>query len=147
MPANIFLSHLITLAIAFIHYRSSHSTIKMSTNLTFKKVLSSLRHNFTKIMHGVTVEPLLPLYIIANVLTAFAAQNLYLDKACRVNLRLGDEICDAIARRDENYKSYEVEVQKIVASMNGWLKIIQTFIPCCMILFVGSWSDRNGRRK
>lgn len=120
----------------------------MSTNITFKKALSSLRDSSTRIMRGVTVEPLLPLYIIGSVLTAFAAQNLYLDKACRVNLRFGDEICDALARRDTaSYKSQEIEVQKLVAGMNGWLKIIQTFIPCLLILFVGSWSDRNGRRK
>lgn len=101
-----------------------------------------------KVARKITVEPLLTLYIIANILTAFSAQNLYLEKACRVNLNFGDEICSALARREtQNFTSQEIQVQKLVASMNGWKMIVQTFIPCLMILFVGSWSDRNGRRK
>ncbi|KAG5668431.1 hypothetical protein PVAND_016371 [Polypedilum vanderplanki] len=101
-----------------------------------------------QIVRNITVEPLLPLYIIANVLTAFAAQNLYLDKACRVNLKFSDEVCEALERRNtKNFTAEEIEVQKLVANMNGWKMILQTFIPCVLILFIGSWSDRNGRRK
>jgi hypothetical protein len=103
---------------------------------------------FTMIVRNITVEPLLPLYIIASVLTAFAAQNLYLEKACRVNLKFGDDVCDALARRDtEHHRAEEIEVQRLVANMNGWKMVVQTLIPCFLILFVGSWSDRNGRRK
>jgi PCFT/HCP family folate transporter-like MFS transporter 1/3 len=100
------------------------------------------------LIKNTTVEPLLPLYIIASVLTAFAAQNLYLEKACRVNLNLNDTICDALKiRNTKNFKNEEIQVQKLVADMLGWKTILQTFVPCLIILFVGSWSDRNGRRK
>lgn len=120
----------------------------MTTLNTFKNIVASFRHNFTHIARNITVEPLLPFYIIANILTAFAAQNLYLDKACRVNLAFNSSVCDALARRETAlFQREDIEVQKVVASMNGWKAIVQTFIPCLMILFVGSWSDRHGRRK
>ncbi len=31
--------------------------------------------------------------------------------------------------------------------MQGWKTILQSFLPCMLILFWGSWSDRHGRRK
>ncbi|KAL7014919.1 hypothetical protein ACKWTF_016195 [Chironomus riparius] len=113
------------------------------------KILSSShRQKISQFARNVTVEPLLPLYIIASVLTAYAAQNLYLDKACRVNLGYSDEICDALKRKDSNnLTEVEIDVQKVVVNMQKWKIVIQSFIPCLLILFVGSWSDRHGRRK
>ncbi|XP_070493999.1 lysosomal proton-coupled steroid conjugate and bile acid symporter SLC46A3-like [Chironomus tepperi] len=113
-----------------------------------KILSSSQRQKIFKFAKNVTVEPLLPLYIIASVLTAYAAQNLYLDKACRVNLGYSDEICDALRRKDSNNLTHvEIDVQKVVVGMQKWKIVIQSFIPCLLILFVGSWSDRHGRRK
>lgn len=31
--------------------------------------------------------------------------------------------------------------------MAGWKTALQSALPCMMILFWGSWSDRHGRRK
>jgi len=113
------------------------------------KILSQpQRQKIIQFARNVTVEPLLPLYIIASILTAYAAQNLYLDKACRVNLGYSDEICDALKRKESTNLTYvEIEVQKVVVDMQKWKIVIQSFIPCLLILFVGSWSDRHGRRK
>ncbi|XP_059608428.1 probable peptidoglycan muropeptide transporter SLC46 [Phlebotomus argentipes] len=100
------------------------------------------------IWNNMTVEPLLALYIMPSILSALATQNLNLEKACRVNLAYGDEICDALSRRDTaNYTQEEQVVQQIVAKMAGWKTILQSALPCLLILFWGSWSDRHGRRK
>lgn len=33
-------------------------------------------------------------------------------------------------------------VQQIVAGMTAWKAVVQSALPCMMILFYGSWSDR-----
>ncbi|GAB0092395.1 MFS transporter superfamily [Sergentomyia squamirostris] len=100
------------------------------------------------IWNNMTVEPLLALYIMPSILSGLATQNLNLEKACRVNLDYGDTVCDALLRRDTaNYTQEEQMVQQIVAKMAGWKTVLQSALPCLLILFWGSWSDRHGRRK
>lgn len=47
----------------------------------------------------------------------------------------------------ENYTREEQEVQQLVASMGVWKTILQSALPAFLIMFVGSWSDRWGKRK
>lgn len=91
---------------------------------------------------------MLALYIIPSVLSGLATQNLYLDKACRVNLNYTDEVCHALSQRlTENYTMEEVEVQKLVVWMQGWKTVLQSALPALLILPWGSWSDRHQKRK
>uniref|UniRef100_A0A2M4AAV7 Putative adenylate cyclase n=1 Tax=Anopheles triannulatus TaxID=58253 RepID=A0A2M4AAV7_9DIPT len=109
---------------------------------------SSLREKYLYFKRSITVEPMLACYIMPSVLAGLATQNLNLEKACRVNLAYGDEICDALTRRDTaNYTHEEEMVQHLVARMAGWKTVLQSALPCLLILFWGSWSDRHGRRK
>ncbi|XP_025424132.1 solute carrier family 46 member 3-like isoform X2 [Sipha flava] len=96
-----------------------------------------------------TVEPMLGCYIVSSVLASLATQNLNLQKACRVNLRLDNTTCSALESRSmENYtKEDEVIVQELVADMIIWKTIVQSSIPSVLIIFIGSWSDRNHKRK
>lgn len=111
------------------------------SEISFIAKLRNIRNN-------ITVEPLLALYIIPSVLSNLATQNLYLDKACRVNLNYSDEICHALSQRlTTNYTAEETEVQKLVVWMQGWKTILQSFLPALLILPWGSWSDRHQRRK
>lgn len=104
------------------------------------------RYNF--LMENITVEPMLACYIIPSVLASLATQNLNLEKACRVNLGYSKEVCDALTeRRTENYTMEEREVQQLVASMGVWKTMLQSALPAFLIMFVGSWSDRWGKRK
>lgn len=41
----------------------------------------------------------------------------------------------------------EVRVQQEVADMLIWQTIIQSSIPCILVIFIGSWSDRHRKRK
>ncbi|KAL4707320.1 hypothetical protein ACJJTC_019858 [Scirpophaga incertulas] len=96
----------------------------------------------------ITVEPILACYVMPSVLSALATQNLYLEKACRVNLAFDHHICDALTRRDTaNYTLEEEAVQKLVASVAGWKTVLQSFLPCGILMFLGAYSDRIGQRK
>lgn len=96
----------------------------------------------------ITVEPMLACYIMPSVLASLATQNLNLEKACRVNLGYGDDVCDALsARRTANLTTQETQVQQLVAGMSVWKTIVQSALPSVLILFLGAWSDRWGCRK
>ncbi|XP_026472113.1 proton-coupled folate transporter-like [Ctenocephalides felis] len=83
-----------------------------------------------------------------SCLAGLATQNLNLEKACRVNLQYEKHICDALSsRQTANYTSEEQAVQQLVAGMAGWKTVLQSALPCLLILFLGAWSDRVGRRK
>lgn len=100
------------------------------------------------ITRNITVEPLMAGYVMPCVLAILATQNLNLEKACRVNLRYDKRVCDALtARHTANYTDEETEVQQLVARMTIWKTALQSSLPCIIMLFLGAWSDRHGRRK
>ncbi|CAK1603871.1 unnamed protein product [Parnassius mnemosyne] len=114
---------------------------KRNENLTILQRLKLIKEN-------VTVEPVMACYIMPSILASLATQNLNLEKACRVNLNFTSEICDALKlRQTENYTEYEEQVQTYIAGIQTWKNIVQTAIPVLLILFVGAWSDKTGRRK
>ncbi|XP_049865724.1 proton-coupled folate transporter-like [Pectinophora gossypiella] len=108
----------------------------------------TFREKLTHIKNNITVEPIMACYVMPSVLASLATQNLNLEKACRVNLNYSSVVCDALnLRQTENYTREEEEVQKLIASVQAWKNIVQTSIPVFLILFVGAWSDKTGRRK
>ncbi|XP_044728955.1 uncharacterized protein LOC123292386 [Chrysoperla carnea] len=97
---------------------------------------------------NITVEPMMACYIMPSVLSSLAVQNLNLEKACRVNLNFGSDVCDALSRRDTaNYTFEETQVQQLVTGLTIWKTALQSSIPVILMLFVGSWSDRHSCRK
>lgn len=96
-----------------------------------------------------SVEPIIGCFIMTFMLTAFATQNLNLQKACRVNLMLDENICTTLKNRNSTsvYRTQEIAVQGLVADMMVWKMIVQSIIQSVILLFMGSWSDRNRRRK
>lgn len=100
------------------------------------------------IYNHITLEPMVACFILPSMLLMLGVQNLNLEKACRVNLDYNQTVCDALrARQTANYGQQEIAIQKLVATMTGWKQAITSAIPCLLILFFGSWSDRHGRRK
>lgn len=100
------------------------------------------------IFKNITIEPLIALYIIPSLFAGLAAQNLFLEKACRVNQDYSDAVCDALMHRQtQNYTLELHTVHGLVAGMQGWKKALQALIPCFLMIFAGSWSDRHGKRK
>lgn len=95
-----------------------------------------------------TIEPMFGCYIMTSVLTGLCTQNLNLQKACRVNLKLANSTCSALDNRNsDDYAKEEVMVQELVTDMIIWKTIVQSSIPMVLIIFIGSWSDRNHKRK
>lgn len=87
-------------------------------------------------------------YILPSVVSALAVQNLILLKACRVNLQYSETVCDALtARETANYTKEEMRVQQVVAEMSVWKTFLQSVIPAVLVIFLGSWCDRNQKRK
>ncbi|XP_063216920.1 probable peptidoglycan muropeptide transporter SLC46 [Bacillus rossius redtenbacheri] len=108
----------------------------------------SWRERCRYLVGNITVEPMLACYIMPSVLASLATQNLNLEKACRVNLQYSEEVCDALSVRETaNYTKQETEVQQLVAGMTVWKTILQSAIPSLLMLFMGAWTDRRGRRK
>lgn len=100
---------------------------------------------------NVTVEPVLGLFMVAMVLSMFATQNMNLEKACRVNLMLGDTACSTMeetAHRDTVSNAMtETLSQELVTDMLIWKTMLQSIVPGVLVVFIGSWSDRNRKRK
>lgn len=112
------------------------------------KTKKSFREKIAYIKENITVEPVLACYVVPGVLARLATQNLNLDKACRVNKKYGDTVCDAlIARQGSMYLKEELAVQELIAAMESWKNVLLTAIPSFLILFLGAWSDRTGKRK
>ena len=65
-----------------------------------------------------------------------------IEKVCFANLNLDPTICSNLT----NFKENEKEVEKVVASINMYHHIL-TAIPAVIVsLFLGPWSDKNGRK-
>lgn len=104
-----------------------------------------------RIVVSVHVEPLVCVYILSRTLILLATQNLSIQKACRVNMQLGNDICAALdVTKDRGNASdvhgAEVAAQRLVTDMFVWQLIVQSSVPCVLAVFVGSWSDRNRKR-
>lgn len=120
------------------HY--NHNTWKEKTKIIFKNI----KYFFCE----TTVEPCLFVYMMCTAISSLAVQNMHLEKACRVNLAYGDDICDRIANRNTTGLDEEMkQVQSLVAQVVAWKFPLQTAIPAVMVLFVGAWSDKYKRRK
>ncbi|CAB3243676.1 unnamed protein product [Arctia plantaginis] len=110
-------------------------------NMTLLQKLKNIKSN-------TTVEPVLALFVMPSVLAMLATQNLNLEKACRVNLEFSDAACTALRlRKRANYTYEEDEVQKLIASVQAWKSVVHTAIPTILMLFIGAWSDKTGKRK
>ncbi|KAL0869895.1 hypothetical protein ABMA27_006095 [Loxostege sticticalis] len=96
-----------------------------------------------------TVEPFLLFYVIPAVLTGTAMQFFNMEKACRADLQMSEEICKAIVSGEGDNSTEEIKTQAqiLVADMTAWRDPLQTGIPAIFILLVGAWSDRTGNRK
>ncbi|KAK9873126.1 hypothetical protein WA026_021361 [Henosepilachna vigintioctopunctata] len=118
----------------------SEKLLKKRTEIKNKRTNSSL---------GVTVEPTVFIVMFTSVMYQLVVQNLYLEKACRVELSYNQSICDAMTNRiTSGYtKQQEEEVQKLASQMVALRTFIQGSIPFVVVIFAGSWSDRHNRRK
>lgn len=99
----------------------------------------TLREKLRIVFTNITVEPILLCYTLPAFLSGLGMQNLNLDKACRIHLQYNESICDALMARNQSGYSEreELEVQKLVSSMNTFKNVMQSLCPVFVLLFVG----------
>ncbi|XP_015521676.2 solute carrier family 46 member 3 isoform X1 [Neodiprion lecontei] len=90
----------------------------------------------------VTIEPTMWLYMMAYMTTSVVEQAFYVNKACRVDHGLSEEICDNLSEND----TLQTEVQVTVSTFHQWNDIASYAFPIILALFNGNWSDRRGRK-
>nr|CAD7398009.1 unnamed protein product [Timema poppensis] len=82
----------------------------------------NLKEKCKHITANITIEPILAAYILPNTLAALATQNLYLEKACRLNLNYSDKVCTEIIRGNGSiYPTEEMNSAELVVYMGGAL--------------------------
>ena len=93
-------------------------------------------------IQGITIEPAWLLFMLAHGFYVIVAQNLYIDKVCKVNLNFTTEVCDNI----QSHEDEQIEVQKYVAALQSYNSILQAVPGVVYSLFAGPWSNTNGRK-
>ncbi|XP_065358977.1 probable peptidoglycan muropeptide transporter SLC46 [Calliphora vicina] len=92
----------------------------------------------------ISVEPTMFLYMFAFMNTSVVEHDFYLQKACRVNNNFTDDICEHI--KDSENAEYKKLVQITTARFYQWESIAAHVFPIILALFLGSFSDRRGRK-
>ncbi|XP_002135392.1 proton-coupled folate transporter isoform X2 [Drosophila pseudoobscura] len=96
------------------------------------------------VITSTSVEPTMFLYMFAFMITSVVEQSFFLYKACRVNNNFSEAICTNIHKAEnEAYKKQSLET---TAWFLQWENISAHIFPIVMALFLGSFSDRRGRK-
>jgi MFS transporter, PCFT/HCP family, solute carrier family 46, member 3 len=90
----------------------------------------------------ISVEPTLFLYMFAFMTTAVAENVFFVYKTCTVNHGYSHDICIKI----ENHNDIKKEVQITTSNFFQYNSIAGHVIPIGLALFLGSFSDRRGRK-
>nr|CAH0103279.1 unnamed protein product [Daphnia galeata] len=94
----------------------------------------------------ITVEPVGFLFVFASIIQGVVIQNLYLDKTCVVNFQLNLSDCSAHNHTSEIDSGHATEIQKYVSNLNIYGSLIENVPSIILVLFLGPWSERNGRK-
>ncbi|XP_056640546.1 proton-coupled folate transporter [Diorhabda sublineata] len=102
------------------------------------------KNKFIHYCNYITVEPTMILYMMAFMITSVVEQSFYIFKACTVNHGFNATLCHNI--NEPEYKNITKEVQKTVAKFHIYNNIAGHFVPIVLAFFIGSWSDKRGRK-
>lgn len=90
----------------------------------------------------ITVEPVMFFYMMAFMITNVIEQTFYVFRACTVNHGYSEEICYNIS----SYDDINNEVQVTVSTFHQWNGIASHIVPLLLAFFLGSYSDKRGRK-
>lgn len=82
------------------------------------------------------------LYMMAFMITSVIEQSFFTYRACRVNHGYSEEICANLEKHNET----KTEVSETVSNFHQWNSVLGHIVPIILALFLGSWSDRRGRK-
>ncbi|TRY72725.1 hypothetical protein TCAL_00269 [Tigriopus californicus] len=90
----------------------------------------------------ITVEPAALLLTICTGVYVLVSSELYISKVCKVNLALGEDVCDNIQDHNEE----QVLVQKYVSKLKIYNRVLQSIPSLLFTVLAGPWSDVYGRK-
>uniref|UniRef100_A0A1B0B6N5 Major facilitator superfamily (MFS) profile domain-containing protein n=1 Tax=Glossina palpalis gambiensis TaxID=67801 RepID=A0A1B0B6N5_9MUSC len=123
----------------------THKPIAASYNTNNDNKWDKLKKSiFSPWYREISVEPTMFLYMFAFMITTVVEQDFFLQKACRVNNNFTEEICDRI--KDIENAEYKKQVQVTTAKFYQYESIAGHVFPIVLALFLGSFSDRRGRK-
>nr|XP_027217831.1 proton-coupled folate transporter-like [Penaeus vannamei] len=93
-------------------------------------------------LREVTLEPVMMIDGACNQAMMLLAENVQMNKICTVNLNISKEICSNLTSHHEE----NILVQRELSIFAFYNSIIMSAIPFLMVLFMGAWSDRYGRK-
>ena len=89
------------------------STAQCITMILAGNCCSKLVPFVRNVWNNITVEPVIAMYCLIIALSSIPGEELYLKKACKVNLNHSMEICDNIYE----YEAVQIETQKLVSGV------------------------------
>uniref|UniRef100_A0A1B6E1L9 Major facilitator superfamily (MFS) profile domain-containing protein n=1 Tax=Clastoptera arizonana TaxID=38151 RepID=A0A1B6E1L9_9HEMI len=107
----------------------------------------TVRGKITHIITNITIEPVIALYLVLSNTISIVSVTFKLEKSCVVNNHYPETLCQAILDGTETNDTMVNNIQKTVSQMSSWVDPIQSVLMFTLLLFIGSWSDRNRRRK
>ena len=101
-----------------------------------------LKSKCLHIWRNITVEPVVIFYCLVVALSGIPGEEMYVKKACLVNLNHTREVCDNIY----DHKEIQLETQKLVSGLQAKSGILKSVPGIVFILFAGPLSDSYGRK-
>lgn len=92
-------------------------------------------------LQEITIEPIIFLNVLGWTVQSSISTNLLLAKVCREQ-QYGTDICANLSSHHEEQAS----VQRIVSTINMYIELLTNIPGVFFVLFLGSWSDKYGRK-
>ena len=96
-----------------------------------------------KCLTYITVEPVQLFYVLMFTTSNAVSTNLFIDKVCLTDFDYTEEICNNYTNAPDEIKD---NVQRRVAELEMYDGLIVSLPAAFFCLFMGNWSDHNGRK-
>jgi len=107
-----------------------------------QEIGSKITRKLKVIWNNVTIEPLAFITFLIVFLSDISTQELYIQKACQVNLEYSPEICANLSQ----HKEIQIETQEYVSGVQANNGFLQRLPSVVFTLFAGPLSDSFGRK-
>jgi len=101
-----------------------------------------MRNRLKSLFDSIMLEPVAFLLMVFVGMIMLTSQELYLMKACKVNLNYTDAICDNI----NNHSEVQTATQKYVSEIQAYNGVLQSIPGIVLAFFAGPLSDKIGRK-
>jgi len=112
---------------------------------------NKMKEKILEVGRAINVEPVVFLFLFGTYLISLPERNFILTKTCTSgsalfgNKTFSQEVCENLA--DGNHSSEQQEVQSTVQKFNSAALVLKTIPLIFVIIFLGSWCDKGGRKR